>query len=88
VPGHYNELRDTIKLEMNKFPDTGMPSWIGSVDFHSSHRSNLLRKVTLAQQSAEEKQTTAKIKKAVYLTAWYNQFGWNEPSTLPYVWPV
>lgn len=33
----FTELRD-------KYPDTGMPPWLGNPDFHASHRSNLLRK--------------------------------------------
>lgn len=41
------------------------PPWLGDKAFHSSHRSNLLRK----------------------MPEHYNQFGWTEPSDLPYIWP-
>lgn len=27
-----------------RYPDTGMPPWLGREDYHASHRSNLLRK--------------------------------------------
>lgn len=43
-----------------------MPPWLGRVDLHRSHRSNLLRK----------------------LPEWYDQFGWDVPTDLSYVWPV
>ena len=42
------------------------PPWLGDEFFHSSHRSNLLRKDPIH----------------------YGQFGWEEPDSLPYVWPV
>lgn len=42
------------------------PTWIGSKEFHASHRSNLLRKDY----------------------GYYSQFGWTEPTDLPYVWPT
>ena len=33
-----------FRHRMRKLSDTGMPSWLGDLDFHASHRSNLLRK--------------------------------------------
>ena len=48
------------------FDKSNDPPWLGSPEFHSSHKSNLLRKDPI----------------------WYGQFGWTEPPTLEYVWPV
>ena len=41
---YYAEVKRKIVAEMEKFPDTGAPLWIGDSSFHASHRSNLLRK--------------------------------------------
>ena len=62
----YPNVIARIVKEMEKFPDTGAPPWVGWDKFHASHRSNLLRKNP----------------------QWYSQFGWSEPSDLPYVWPI
>ncbi|GJQ43953.1 MAG: hypothetical protein JETCAE03_34510 [Ignavibacteriaceae bacterium] len=40
----YNEIEMKIKTEMFKHKNTGAPKWLGDDKFHSSHRSNLLRK--------------------------------------------
>ena len=41
----YNDTRTAVILEMSAgLPDTGNPPWFGRDDFHSAHRSNLLRK--------------------------------------------
>lgn len=36
--------QDYYTTESRKYPDTGMPPWLGRADFHAAHRSNLLRK--------------------------------------------
>lgn len=41
----YPAVIQRIQTEMVKFKDTGAPSWLGDEKFHSSHRSNLLRKL-------------------------------------------
>lgn len=41
---YYSEIHRKIDVEMKKYSDTGAPSWLGDEQFHSSHRSNLLRK--------------------------------------------
>ena len=40
----YIDLEKKIKVEMEKFRNTGRPSWVGDKKFHASHKSNLLRK--------------------------------------------
>ena len=40
----YPEVRRKIKIEMEKFTDTGLPSWWGDDKLHSSHRRALLYK--------------------------------------------
>lgn len=40
----YDNIREKITFEMNKFNYTDKPSWLGNEKFHASHRSNLLRK--------------------------------------------
>jgi hypothetical protein len=83
----YPVLRQKILVEMSRFSDTGAPSWLGDETFHKSHRSNLLRKVNEAQLKAEETKKEKDIKNAKYQKEWYSQFGWGEPTDLPYVWP-
>lgn len=89
----YTEVREKTEIEMKKFSDTGAPSWLGNIEFHASHRSNLLRKVNEAIQKAVDAINTNHsrrdhyIKVAEYMKQWYSQFGWTEPSNLPYVWP-
>jgi len=39
-PHHYDE----VHVHLFNHPDTGPPPWLGSEEFHASHRSNLLRK--------------------------------------------
>lgn len=41
---YYAEVKQKIVTEMEKFPDTGAPPWIGDDRFHASHRSALLAK--------------------------------------------
>lgn len=41
---YYSEIHRKISAEMEKYLDTGAPSWLGNEQFHASHRSNLLRK--------------------------------------------
>lgn len=84
----YTEIRKKIKAEMHKHKNTGPPPWLGREDFHTSHRSNLLRKVGEAQQKAKETKKERDINNAKYQKEWYQQFNWSEPTTLPYVWPV
>lgn len=90
----YPEVRAKIEAEMQKFPDTGAPSWLGDATFHASHRSNLLRKVNEAIQKAVEAIDTNSPRKDYYISvaehtkSWYSQFGWSEPSNLPYIWPT
>lgn len=40
----YSEIKQKILIEMEKFSDNGPPPWLGNVEFHASHRSNLIRK--------------------------------------------
>jgi hypothetical protein len=40
----YPETHKEILQHLDAFPNTGPPHWLGNVDFHASHRSNLLRK--------------------------------------------
>jgi hypothetical protein len=84
----YSEIREKIRAEMAKHRNTGPPPWLGNEDFHASHRSNLLRKVSLAQQKAVETKKDRDIQNARYQKEWYQQFNWTEPDNLPYVWPV
>ena len=44
--GYRDTCLDQIKNEMIKFSDTGMPWWIGDNSFHTSHQSNLIRKLS------------------------------------------
>lgn len=84
----YPELRQRIKDEMSKFTDTGAPKWFGDDKFHASHRSNLLRKVKLSRELADQTKKERDINVANHMEFWYSQFGWIEPNNLPYVWPI
>lgn len=84
----YSHIGVKILDEMWKYEDTGAPSWLGDEKFHASHRSNLLRKVIEAEERARTNPTKRNKNTALYVYAWYNQFGWNEPPNLPYVWPT
>ena len=84
----YPQVVDKIVTEMKKFPDTGLPLWLGDEKFHASHRSNLLRKVLEAEQKAKDFPTDRNIANAIYQRQWYSQFNWSDPIDLPYVWPV
>lgn len=37
--------RTYYQAERLKYPDTGLPTWVGNPEFHAAHRSNLLRKL-------------------------------------------
>ena len=39
-----NSLISFFKEEIQKYPNTGNPSWLGNGSFHAAHRSNLMRK--------------------------------------------
>lgn len=41
---YYAEVKRKIVAEMEKFPDTGQPPWMGDDRLHSSHRAALLAK--------------------------------------------
>lgn len=41
---YYKDVEKRIKTEMDRFTNTGAPSWFGNERFHSSHRSALLYK--------------------------------------------
>ena len=84
---YYPEIQKKILDEMEKFIDTGAPKWLGNPEFHASHRSNLLRKVKLAQEKARLSKKDKHIKDARYMKEWYDQFNWSEPNDLPYIWP-
>ncbi len=78
------------------------PPWLGDPTFHASHRSNLLRKGTedatfrLYRKDGPKRKSdwTAEDYERVWSKRgkpapdWYDQFGWEEPDDLPYVWPV
>lgn len=83
----YPELRQRIFNEMSRFADTGAPTWLGDEKFHASHRSNLLRKVHLAKELANQTKKERDINVANYMERWYSQFNWTEPDDLPYIWP-
>lgn len=51
------------------------PWWLGTEEFHASHRSNLMRKL-------EEKPNPR------VPDDWYLQWLWTEPTTLEYWWPT
>jgi hypothetical protein len=59
----YPEIIKKITTEMNKFSNTGAPSWLGDETFHASHRSNLLRKVRLAHEKAMKTKKIKDLKK-------------------------
>ena len=40
----YPQVKEKIEFEMSKFKNTGAPKWMGNIEFHRSHQSNLLRK--------------------------------------------
>lgn len=85
---NYPVVIEKIIAEMQKFNDTGTPSWLGDEKFHASHRSNLLRKVRLAKERALETGKEKDWSVANHMAEWYSQFGWSEPDNLPYVWPT
>lgn len=70
--------RDTIraKIEAHAAALDGRsaepPLWLGDEAVHSSHRGRLLRKA----------------EKVVAEGVWYAQFGWTDPPSDDYVWPV
>ncbi len=67
--GFKDNCFDKIDAMLIKAPVSSIgktPDWINNLEFHASHRSNLLRKDPMH----------------------YGQFGWTEPPTLEYVWPV
>lgn len=41
---YYAEVKRKIVVEMEKFPETGIPPWLGDERLHSSHRAALLAK--------------------------------------------
>lgn len=62
-------FKDTCREKIAAYRPSGeavRPAWLGNPDFHSAHRSNLLRKDPVH----------------------YGRFGWSEPPTKPYIWPV
>lgn len=42
--GFEDSLLSYFQDKLLELPETGNPQWLGSTEFHSSHRSNLLRK--------------------------------------------
>jgi hypothetical protein len=42
--GYRDTCLQTIEVYANRFKDTGNPKWVGSVEFHRAHQSNLVRK--------------------------------------------
>jgi hypothetical protein len=43
--GYKDSLREYFSQKLEQLPDSGPPPWIGEHRVHSSHRSNLLRKM-------------------------------------------
>lgn len=42
--GYKDTVAENIRARLSQFPETGLPPWLGNPEFHSAHRSNLLRK--------------------------------------------
>ena len=42
--GYKDNTAEKIKIEQKKFKNKGLPPWFGGKKFHTSHKSNLLRK--------------------------------------------
>lgn len=76
--GYEDNLRPEFEDYLKIFKDTGMPPWLGSVSFHTSHRSNLLRK---GRERLEKKG-----KNDILLH--YRGLWPKLTDSLPYVWPV
>jgi len=94
-------FNDTVEGKLLEWADNnpdlysldGSLDWIGNVDFHNSHKSNLLRKAregifNIIYYLDDPNFKAWRIRHAIETLKWYESQNWLVPPDLPYVWPT
>lgn len=76
--GYKDTLRDRFTRLLNRYDDFALPQWFSNLNFHESHKSNLLRK------GRERLEKTGKSD----ILNHYRSLWPDVPDNLPYIWPV